>query len=281
MNTWHTQSLAEIFQSLSSSEKGLTADEVKTRIETHGPNELKERKGKSALRMLGEQFAETMVLILIAAAMVSAFLGKGTETVAILAIVVLFAVLGFVQEYRAERAMAALKQLAVPTVRVRREGVVQELSARDLVPGDVVLLEAGNAVPADVRLVESAGLRIQEAALTGESEAVEKHIDPIPEPDLPLGDRRNMAYFGTAVTYGRGSAVVVTTGMNTELGKIASLIQEVAPEQTPLQKRLDQVGKSLAVAGALAGLLVLLTGVLFGEPLRDMFLTAVSVAVAV
>jgi Ca2+-transporting ATPase len=136
-------------------------------------------------------------------------------------------------------------------------------------------------VPADARLVESASLRIQEAALTGESEAVEKHIDPIPEPDLPLGDRRNMAYFGTSVTYGRGSALVVATGMSTELGKIASLIQEVAPEQTPLQKRLDQVGKSLAAAGALAGLLVLLTGVLFGEPLTEMFLTAVSVAVAV
>jgi Ca2+-transporting ATPase len=281
MKTWHTQSSGEIFQSLSSSEKGLTQAEAKARLETHGPNELKERRGKSALVMLGEQFSETMVLILIAAAVISAFLGKGTETAAILAIVVLFAVLGFVQEYRAERAMAALKQLAVPLVRVRREGTVQELSARDLVPGDVVLLEAGNAVPADLRLVESAGLRIQEAALTGESEAVEKTVHPIPEPDLPLGDRRNMAYFGTAVTYGRGSGLVVATGMNTELGKIASLIQEVAPEQTPLQKRLDQVGKSLAIAGALAGLLVLLTGVLFGEPLTEMFLTAVSVAVAV
>jgi Ca2+-transporting ATPase len=281
MKTWHTQSSEEIFQSLSSSEKGLTEPEAKARLETHGPNELRERKGKSALVMMGEQLSETMVLILIAAALISAFLGKGTETAAILAIVVLFAVLGFVQEYRAERAMAALKQLAVPVVRVRREGAVNEMSARDLVPGDMVLLEAGNAVPADARLVESASLRIQEAALTGESEAVEKHIDPIPEPELPLGDRRNMAYFGTSVTYGRGSAVVVATGMSTELGKIASLIQEVAPEQTPLQKRLDQVGKSLAAAGALAGLLVLLTGVLFGEPLTEMFLTAVSVAVAV
>ncbi len=281
MKTWHTQSLSEIFQSLSSSQNGLSTAEAKARLETHGPNELQERKGKSALVMMGEQFSQTMVLILIAAALISAFLGKGTETAAILAIVVLFAVLGFVQEYRAERAMAALKQLAVPVVRVRREGAVNEMSARDLVPGDMVLLESGNAVPADARLVESASLRIQEAALTGESEAVEKHIDPIPEPELPLGDRRNMAYFGTSVTYGRGSAVVVATGMSTELGKIASLIQEVAPEQTPLQKRLDQVGKTLAIAGVVAGLLVLLTGVLFGEPLSEMFLTAVSVAVAV
>jgi Ca2+-transporting ATPase len=281
VKTWHTQTPNEIFQVLSSSETGLPAAEAKARLEMYGPNELQERKGKSALVMLGEQFSETMVLILIAAAVISAFLGKGTETAAILAIVVLFAVLGFVQEYRAERAMAALKQLAVPLVRVRREGSVQELSARDLVPGDMILLEAGNMVPADVRLVESAGLRIQEAALTGESEAVEKHITAIPEPDLPLGDRRNMAYFGTSVTYGRGSALVVATAMNTELGKIASLIQDVEPEQTPLQKRLDQVGKSLAIAGALAGLLVLLTGVLFGEPVTEMFLTAVSVAVAV
>ena len=281
MKTWHTLPLSEIFQPLSSSEAGLTTTEAKARIQTHGPNELQERKGKSALVMLGEQFSETMVLILIAAALISAFLGKGTETAAILAIVVLFAVLGFVQEYRAERAMAALKQLAVPVVRVRRDGTVHEMSARDLVPGDVVLLEAGNAVPADVRLVESAGLRVQEAALTGESEAVEKHIDPIPEPDLPLGDRSNMAYLGTSVTYGRGTGLVVATGMNTELGKIASLIQEVAPEQTPLQKRLNQVGKTLAAAGALAGMLVLLTGMLFGEPLNEMFLTAVSVAVAV
>ena len=281
MKTWHTQSVSEIFQSVSSSEDGLSTAEARARLGTHGPNELQERKGKSALVMMGEQFSETMVLILIAAALISAFLGKTTETAAILAIVVLFAVLGFVQEYRAERAMAALKQLTVPVVRVRREGTAQEVSARDLVPGDMVLLEAGNAVPADVRLVESASLRIQEAALTGESEAVEKHIDPIPEPDFPLGDRRNMAYLGTAVTYGRGSALVVATGMSTELGKIASLIQEVAPEQTPLQKRLDQIGKTLAIAGVVAGLLVLLTGVLFGEPLTEMFLTAVSVAVAV
>jgi Ca2+-transporting ATPase len=231
--------------------------------------------------MLWEQFTETMVLILIAAALVSALLGKGTEMTAILAIVVLFAVLGFVQDYRAERAMAALKQLAVPTVRVRREGTLGELSARELVPGDIVLLEAGSAVPADVRLLESVNLRIQEAALTGESEAVEKHTAPLPEPDLPLGDRRNMAYLGTAVTYGRGSAVVVATGMRTELGKIAALIQEVAPERTPLQKRLDQVGKTLAGAGVIAALLVLLIGVLRGEPVADMFLTAISVAVAV
>jgi Ca2+-transporting ATPase len=155
------------------------------------------------------------------------------------------------------------------------------MSARELVPGDIVLLEAGNAVPADVRLLESAGLRIQEAALTGESEAVEKTAATIPEPDLPLGDRRNMAYLGTSVTYGRGRAVVTATGMKTELGKIAGLIQDVAPGQTPLQQRLDRVGKALAAAGGIAAVMVLLVGWWSGEPLADMFLTAVSVAVAV
>ena len=278
---WHTQSAEHVLRHWSSSEAGLAAAEAAERLKTHGPNELTERRGKGPLAMLGEQFTETMVLILIAAGILSAFLGKGIETAAIFAIVVLFAILGFVQEYRAERAMAALKQLAVPVVRARRGGTLLEMSARELVPGDIVLLEAGNAVPADVRLLESASLRIQEAALTGESEAVEKTVAAIPEAALPVGDRRNMAYLGTSITYGRGSGVVVATGMKTELGKIAGLIQDVAPEKTPLQRRLDRIGKALAAAGGIAAGLVLQVGWWSGEPLADMFLTAVSVAVAV
>ena len=280
-NPWHTQSVEDVLRHWSSSEAGLTAAEAAERMQTHGPNELKERRGKGPLRMLWEQFTETMVLILIAAGVISAFLGKGTETAAILAIVTLFAVLGFIQEYRAERAMAALQQLAVPAVRVRRDGGVREMPARELVPGDIVLLEAGNAVPADLRLVEAAQLRIQEAALTGESEPIEKTVAVIPEAELPLGDRRNMAYLGTSVTYGRGRAVVVATGMSTELGRIATLIQDVAPERTPLQRRLDQLAMTLAAAGGLAAVLVAAVGWWSGEPLTDMFLTAVSVAVAV
>jgi P-type Ca2+ transporter type 2C len=257
---WHTKTTGEVLRHWSSSETGLVAAEAAERLKTHGPNELTERRGKGPLAMLRDQFTETMVLILIAAGVISGFLGKGTETAAILAIVVLFAVLGFVQEYRAERAMAALKQLAVPVVRVRRDGELREMSARELVPGDIVLLEAGSAVPADARLLESAALRIQEAALTGESEPVEKTADAISEAELPLGDRRNMAYLGTSVTYGRGSAVVAATGMKTELGKIAGLIQDVAPEKTPLQLRLDRIGKALAAGGGIAALLVLLVG---------------------
>ena len=278
---WHTRSVEEVLAALSSSPAGLSEAEAAERLSRHGPNELKEGGGRSPLRLLLAQFGETMVLILLAAALVSGLLGKQTETVAILAIVLLFAGLGFVQEYRAERAMAALRRLAVPTVRVRRDGAVREGSARELVPGDVVLLEAGAAVPADLRFLESVNLRVQEAALTGESEAVEKTVEPLAGSDLPLGDRRNLAFLGTAVTYGRGSAVVTATGMETELGRIAALIQGVRAEPTPLQRKLDGVGKALASAGAAAALLVLGIGLLRGEPWGDMLRTGISVAVAV
>ncbi len=262
-------------------DRGLSDDEAARRREQVGPNELIERGGKHPLRILWQQFTSTMVLILIVAAVVSGLLGKATETIAIAAIVVLFGILGFVQEYRAEQAMAALKKLAVPIVRVVRGGDRRELSARELVPGDVVLLEAGSAVPADVRLVESVNLRIQESVLTGESEAVEKSTDALATESLPLGDRVNLGYMGTVVTYGRGTAVVVGTGMATELGQIATLIQDVGESSTPLQRRLDGVGKLLALVGVVVAGLVMLIGVALNEDPRDMFLTAVSVAVAV
>jgi Ca2+-transporting ATPase len=194
--------------------------------------------------------------------------------------VVLFGVLGFTQEYRAEKAMAALRKMAVPNVRVRRDGEVREVAASQLVPGDIVLLEAGNVVPADARIVESNNLRIQEAALTGESEPIEKETGALSGENLPLGDRRNMGFMGTNVTYGRGVAVVVETGMNTELGHIATLIQEVDNEMTPLQKRLDQLGKALGVAALVIAALIFVLGIIDGEPVELMFMTAVSIAVA-
>jgi len=280
--TWHTLTTEDVVTATESDmSHGLSDTEAVARKTQYGPNELQEKGGTSPLRLLWDQFTNTMVLILIAAAVISGFLGKVTETAAIAAIVVLFALLGFLQEYQAERAMAALKRMAVPLVRVRRGGVLRELTARELVPGDIVLLEAGNAVPADLRLLESINLRIQEAALTGESEAVEKHTDPIPETEVSLGDRRNMAYMGTVATYGRGSAVVVATGMDTELGRIATLLQSVKTGMTPLQRRLDQVGKQLAVGGVTVAALVMTIGVLRGESLQEMFLTAVAIAVAV
>jgi Ca2+-transporting ATPase len=279
---WHKATVTEVTQALEVDlDNGLNDDEIAHRQAQYGLNELQEGSGVSPLRLLWAQFTNTMVLILIAAAVVSGFLGKVTETAAIAAIVILFALLGFVQEYRAEQAMAALKRLAVPLVRVRRRGDLRELSAKELVPGDVVLLEAGNAIPADLRLVESVNLRIQEAALTGESEPVEKHTEPLSHEDVALGDRRNMAYMGTVVTYGRGTAVVSATGMNTELGKIATLLQSVESGMTPLQQRLDQVGKQLAIGGVIVAALVMLIGILRGETVQEMFLTAVSVAVAV
>ena len=282
MTIWHTETVASVIATLETDvAAGLSDATVEQRLGRYGHNELIERGGKKPLKILWQQFTSTMVLILIAAAIASGLLGKATETIAIGAIVVLFALLGFVQEYRAEQAMAALKKLAVPVVRVVRGGERRELSARDLVPGDVVLLEAGNAVPADVRLVESVNLRVQEAVLTGESEAVEKHTAALAGEGLTLGDRVNMAYMGTSVSYGRGSAVVVETGMTTELGKIATLIQDTGESTTPLQRRLDGVGKLLALAGVVVAGLVMVIGVALREDPRDMFLSAVSVAVAV
>jgi Ca2+-transporting ATPase len=273
--------VSESLSALDTTTTGLTDTTAGIRQRQYGTNELVEKGAKSPFAILWEQFTNVMVLILIAAAALSLVLGKFLEAGAILAIVVLFALLGFLQEYRAEKAIAALKKLAVPNVRAFRNGRLQEIPARDLVPGDLIALEAGNLVPADVRIIESVNLRIQEAALTGESEPIEKQIEPIAKAELPLGDRKNMGYMGTTVTYGRGSAVVVNTGMRTELGKIAGLLQAVKHEQTPLQQRLDTVGKQLAVAGIIVALLILGIGVAMGESLADMILTAISVAVAV
>ena len=280
MTEYHRLSVDDTLAALNSQKGGLTETEAVRRIAEHGPNELVERGAQSPWRLLLEQLSATMVLILIAAAVVSALLGDYKDAIAIVAIVALYAALGFTQEYRAEKAMAALKQLAVPIVRARRDGQVLELDARQLVPGDVLLLEAGNRVPADARLLDSASLRVQESALTGESEPVEKHTDPLDRADLAVGDRRNMVYMGTSVTYGRGTAAIVATGMQTELGRIATLIQQAGRELTPLQRRLDGLGRMLAVAGVGIAALVFALGILRGEDARLMLMTGVSVAVA-
>jgi Ca2+-transporting ATPase len=221
-----------------------------------------------------------MVVILFVAGIVSVLLREYTDAGAIFAIVVLNAVLGFFQEHRAERAMAALKSLAVPVVRVRRDGRVLEIPSSHLVPGDVVLLDAGGHVPADGRLFETANLRIQEAALTGESEPAEKVTAAIGKNDLPLGDRSNMAFMGTTVVAGRGALVVTETGMRTELGRIADMLQTVRREPTPLQRRMEQLARGLAAAALAVVLVVFGLGILRGEPFRLMFLVAISMAVA-
>jgi Ca2+-transporting ATPase len=261
-------------------EQGLSRQVAAKRLEQYGFNELVETGKKSPWRIIWEQLTSIMVVILIIAAVISLVLGEYLDVIVITAIILINAAIGFQQEYKAEEAMSALKKMAVPLVRVRREGHVSEISARELVPGDIVLIEAGNLVPADLRLVSSTNLRVDESALTGESVPVEKDAGFVAGADLPLGDRRNMSYMGTVVTYGRGTAVVVDSGMNTELGHIATLIQTTGQELTPLQKRINQLSKGLAIAAVALVAVVFLIGILQGEELEVMILTGISMAVA-
>jgi len=278
---WHTYDGAEVLRRLGTQlAHGLDDAGVTQRQIVYGPNELVEQNRKSPWRILREQLSSTMVVVLIVAAIASALLGDYGDSIAILAIVVLNAILGFSQEYRAERTMAALQQLTVPTVTVRRNGGIREIAARELVPGDIVLLEVGERVPADGRVLQSANLRTQEAALTGESAPVDKSADRLPSAELPLGDRRNMVYLGTTVSYGRGQVAVTATGMQTELGAIATMIQAVGQEPTPLQRRLDHLGRVLAAAALAIVAVIFVVGLLRGEELKLMFLTAVSMVVA-
>jgi Ca2+-transporting ATPase len=278
---WHTLDAGEVMRRLRTDiAYGLDSAGVAVRAREFGSNQLIDEGPKNPWRILWDQLTAVMVLILLAAAVVSGSVGDFEDAVVILAIVVLFTALGFIQEYRAERALAGLKRLEVPLVRVRRDGEVKVVSACELVPGDIVLIEAGNKIPADCRLVESANLRVEEAALTGESEPVEKETKILDSDSLPLGDRRNMVYAGTAVTYGRGAGVVVTTGMRTELGRIASLIQRVKRECTPLEQRLNHLGKTLGLAAIAIAIIIFGLGLLRGEPLGLMLMMAVSVAVA-
>ena len=288
--SWYALSIEQALRQLDVDPvQGLSASEAEQRVQQFGLNALVERAGKKPWRILWEQLTGTLVLILIVAAVVSAVIGDFKDAVAILTIVVLNAILGFVQEYRAEQAMAALKQLAVPSVRVRRSGQVQEMLAPQLVPGDVVLLEAGNLVPADGRLLEVVNLRIQEAILTGESEPIEKVTASLhevggetePAGTLALGDQHNMAFMGTIVTYGRGQMLVTSTGMQTQLGHVAELIQVVDTGKTPLQRRLSQLGRALAIVALALMAVIFAAGLLAGEPLDLMVMTAISMAVAV
>jgi len=278
---WHCLATAEVAGQLATDfAAGLTRAEAASRLARYGPNAIQEGEKRSAWRMLLDQFTDFMIIVLLVAAVISGFIGEVVDTIAILVIVVMNGTIGFIQEYRAEQAMAALKKLAAATARVVRDGAVIEVAAAELVPGDVVVLEAGNVIPADLRVFESVVLRTEEAALTGESVPVEKRTEPIEGADLSIGDRRNMAYKGTTVAYGRGRGVVVGTGMQTELGKIAALLALESEVKTPLQKRLAEFGRKLAVAALVICGVVFVFGILRGEPIALMFLTAVSLAVA-
>ncbi|MGB9092757.1 MAG: HAD-IC family P-type ATPase, partial [Gallionella sp.] len=222
---WHTLSADEAARRLDTDPRtGLNPDEAAKRLAHFGANELQEKRARSSWRMLLEQFSDFMIIVLIGAAVISGIVGDIEDTVAIIVIVFLNAVIGFVQEYRAERAMAALKQMAASGAQVMRDGRIESVSAANLVPGDLVLLEAGNVVPADLRIIDTARLKIDESALTGESVAAEKQTAAFDNVDMSLGDRLNLAYKGTIVTYGRARGLVVATGMSSELGKIASML---------------------------------------------------------
>jgi len=277
---WHTLSSEETAHKLqTTAHGGLSHDEAGKRYAQFGANALHEAKVRSAWRMLLDQFAEFMILVLIAAAVISGIVGDIADTVAIVVIVIMNALIGFVQEYRAERSMAALKRISQTTVKVIRDNSIHSINASELVPGDSVLLETGNLVSADLRLTEAKQLKIDESVLTGESVAVEKQTDAIVIGNIPPGDKTCLAYKGTIVTYGRGRGIVVATGMQTELGKIAALLGG-DQSRTPMQKRLADFGKRLALAALAICALVFAIGVVRGEPLLLMFMTAISLAVA-
>ncbi|MGD9146298.1 MAG: cation-translocating P-type ATPase [Anaerolineae bacterium] len=311
--TWHSLTATEAAAALETDlQKGLTPEQVRKRQAQFGPNELEEAPGRSFWRMLLDQFNQFLVLILIVAAVVSAFIGwtefnrtgevtEFVDAIAIMAIVILNAILGVIQEGRAEEALAALKKMSAPNAHVLRDGYTQTVPSSELVPGDLVSLETGNYIPADVRLVESVNLRIEEASLTGESVAVGKDAQDTSPAETVLGDRHNMAFMSTVITYGRGKGLVVSTGMETEIGKIAEMIQSYEEEATPLQVKLDQLGRTLGVITlaicALVGVIGIIRGtalaVLFTQGLAayftlpetipnliEMFMVAVSLAIA-
>jgi Ca2+-transporting ATPase len=277
---WHALSIEETYGRLSTGPEGLNPEEAAARLSRFGPNTLREAGGTSPWRLLLSQFSSLLIIILLIAAAVSAFLGEGLDAVVIFAIVILSAGVGFFQERRAEQAIQALKRMAAPLAEVIRGGSHMQVPSAEVVPGDVVVLHTGDRIPADCRLTEAASLSVDEAALTGESMPVRKDTAPLRQPDLPLGDRLNMGHMATVVSYGRGRAVVVATGMETEFGRIAELIQETSAEKTPLEARLNDIGKGLAglaLAVCAAGAAM---GVLKGYPVFDMFLWGVSLAVA-
>jgi len=277
---WHQKDTNEAIEALNSSIQGISSEEALKRLQEFGTNELKEKKKKTPLMMFLDQFRDFMILVLIAAAVISGIIGEPSDTIAIAVIVILNAIIGFVQEYRAEKAMAALKKMSAPVATVIRDGGHAAIPAAEIVPGDIVLLDAGSFIPADVRLLETAQLRIEEAALTGESVPADKHTTALHDEAIPLGDRRNMAYKGTIVAYGRGSGIVTATGMDTELGRIAKMLQEEEEVKTPLQKRLAVFGRRIAFAVLAICAVVFSIGVLRGEQPIVMFLTAISLAVA-
>jgi P-type Ca2+ transporter type 2C len=277
---WHTLKPEEAIEELKTSVKGLTSQEAQTRIGTYGPNELKKEKGKSPIKLFLGQFTDVLMIILLIATGLSLAVGETVDALIILAIVIASAILGFTQEFRSEKAVEALKRMTAPTAIVLRDGKEIKVPAVELVPGDIILLYTGDKVPADARILEAFNLKLDEAALTGESAPVEKYARELPA-DTQLNDKRNMVFTGTIVVYGRAKALVATTGMQTEFGKIAQMVQAAPQEQTPLEKRLGAVGKWIGIFAVVICLGVGTVGIVVEQrPILDMLLWAVSLAVA-
>lgn len=276
---WYSISGDEALKQMGSSIDGLDDPSVQQKLAEHGKNELKGKRKISPLFIFLRQFVNVMILVLAAAAVISIFIGELSDTIVIIIITILNAVIGFIQEYRAEKAIEALQKTAVPSSRIIRNGKATEISSTEIVPGDIILLEAGDIVPADIRLLEIESLRINEASLTGESNAVDKKISPLTEKDLQPGDMINMAFKGTQITSGRAKGLVVATGMKTELGNIAAMLDK-AQSITPLQKRLSQFSKKLTVVIIALCIALFFIGYLRGEEVTRMLLTSISLAVA-
>lgn len=278
---WYAQGVDEVLRTFATTASGLSAEEAALRLDSYGPNELQAFDRASAWHTLAAQFKNVLIVILLAATFLSGLLGHALEA-SVIAIIVLFAVLlGFIQEYRAERALEALRKMAAPLAHVIRDGVERGIPSREAVPGDLVVLRAGDRVPADCRITTAANLAIDEAALTGESAAIMKTSKELPSEKLAIGDRRNMAYAGTIVTYGRGQAVVVATGMSTEFGRISGLVQTVEAGRTPLQENLDTLGRTLGKAALVVVAVIVALGLWRGLPLLDMVMFGIALAVAV
>jgi len=277
--SWHSLAIRNVISKLGSDLSGLREEEARSRLGQFGYNELEREKKPSSVAVFLRQFKNVLVIILLAAALISFALGETVDAAVILGIVFAVSLLGFFQEYRAERALEALKRMAALTATVIRGGVESEIPARELVPGDIVVLSVGDKGPADLRLIEAVNLRVDESALTGESVPSEKGIDPVPK-DAPLAERLCVVYAGTVVSYGRGKGVVFSTGQQTEFGKIASMMRAAPKVKTPLELRIERVGRLLGTIMVLVAVLVMLLGLARGSPLLEMFLWAVSLAVA-
>ncbi|WP_218571224.1 cation-translocating P-type ATPase [Paenibacillus oralis] len=282
MPMWHTKSREAVLRELQSDPApGLTSAEAKARLSKYGPNKLKGKPKKSMLSLFLAQLKDMLIYVLLGAAVVTLFVGEYMDAVIILAVVLLNAVIGVIQEQKAEKAIEALQRMTTPRTLVRRDGEVKEVDSGEVVPGDIVILDAGRYIPADLRLLASANLQIEESALTGESVPADKNADDIHEdPKMPVGDLTNMAFMSTLVTYGRGEGVVVATAMDTEMGKIAKILDEDTRELTPLQKKLEELGKILGYIAIGICVLIFVIGLIQGRDLFELFLTAISLAVA-